>query len=156
MCKNTYTSVVVHVWVCIYTFLFLQVQITTVLLLCFTVLIARWFNQLLDWWIDCRNRLQITMTPPSLSTGLAEVESATAVSECKFPPRSVVGVDCLSVRSVGSSKALASSIWRCGGLGCLAEKWGLKAHPSLGVKISHWFSHVSEEKKSSLFAHSLH
>lgn len=92
----------------------------------FTVLRARWFNQLPDWWIDCRNRLQITLTSPSLST-----LKWSAVLECKFPPQSAAGIDSLCVRGVDSSKALSSSAWRCSGLSCLADKWVLQAHPSL-------------------------
>lgn len=91
---------------------------------------------------------------PLLSTALAEVESATMVPACKFPPRPVVG--CLRVRSVDSSKALSSAARRCNRLGCLAEKWGLQAHPSSGVKTSRWFSDVSEGQISSFFAPSLH
>lgn len=49
--------------------------------------------------------LQITLNSPSLCTALAEVKSATAESECRFLPQSVLGIDFLPVRRVDGSNA---------------------------------------------------
>lgn len=136
----------VGVCVRIYTCLFSQVQITTVLL-------QWWFNQLPDWWIDCRNRLQITLTSPSLSTaaGWSGAWSPNANSHLGLLlPLTACVLGVLTVQKLRLPLQGDAAVWAAW---LRNEAWGLIWARELR---HHTDIVMSQRDKSPLFAPSLH